>query len=316
MLIAVLAGQPVIDTSNFALVAVNVTVAVPAHVASASVIGGFSFEALSSALNVFAGVGVGVGVGATVGASVGASVGEGLGAAAVPPHAAITTAAAAMPANRRILRSSLAASSVYTARRAVRMRSVGRAGHLSRILARTVIPLERRSPSASSGLPGDGAGHAIVPLRGLAPGSACPFHPARAGSSLWRGPRLTAEGCYPLPCPVESGLSSAAFADATIRPARHEYSIALHRRLRHGFGRRIARWIVSAARIRSFVSAIPSSSPYIAKRLAPTSRSAKTLASAASCATSSRPHPIWARRHSMITTPRPASRAFAHTSSP
>src|SRR5438445_7933653 len=64
MLIAVVAGQPVMDTSNFALVAVKVTVAVPAHVASASVIGGFSFDALSSALNVFAGVGVGAGVGA------------------------------------------------------------------------------------------------------------------------------------------------------------------------------------------------------------------------------------------------------------
>src|ERR1700716_4251150 len=102
MLIAVGAGQPVIDTSNFALVAVNVTVAVPAHVASASVIGGVSFEGLSSGLNVVAGVGVGVGVGAVVGAVVGARVGEGLGAAAVPPHAAITTAAAAMPANKRI----------------------------------------------------------------------------------------------------------------------------------------------------------------------------------------------------------------------
>src|SRR5256712_10025148 len=98
MLIAVVAGQPVMDTSNFALVAVKVTVAVPAHVASASVIGGFSFYALSSALNGFAGVGVGAGVGATVGTG----GGDGLGAAAVPPHAAITTAAAAMPANRRI----------------------------------------------------------------------------------------------------------------------------------------------------------------------------------------------------------------------
>src|SRR5712692_9685304 len=60
----------------------------------------------------------------------------------------------------------------------------------------------------------------MVPLRGLAPGSACPFHPACAGSSLWRWPRLTAEGRYPLPCPLESGLSSAACADATVRPAR------------------------------------------------------------------------------------------------
>src|SRR6266550_8126902 len=102
MLIAVVAGQPVIATSNFAVVAVKVTVAVPVQVASASVIGGFSFEALSSALNVLAGVGEGVGVGAVVGAVVAARVGDGLGAAAVPPHAAITTAAAAMLANRRI----------------------------------------------------------------------------------------------------------------------------------------------------------------------------------------------------------------------
>jgi hypothetical protein len=94
----------VIDTSNFALVAVSVTVAVPLQVASASVIGGFSFEALSSALKVFAGVGDGDGDGDGVGDAVGAvvRVGEGLGAAAVPPHAAMTTAAAAMPANRRI----------------------------------------------------------------------------------------------------------------------------------------------------------------------------------------------------------------------
>src|SRR2546422_7388525 len=97
MLIAVLAGQPVMDTSNFALVAVNVTVAVPEHVASASVIGGFSFDALSSALNVFAGVGVGAGGGATVGASVGTGVGEGRRAAAGAPHAALTTPAPAMP---------------------------------------------------------------------------------------------------------------------------------------------------------------------------------------------------------------------------
>src|SRR5256712_10450662 len=192
MLITVLAGQPVIATSNFALVPVNVTVAVPLQVASASVIGGFSFEALSSALKVLAGVGDGDGDGDGVGDAVRVGDGLGLGAAAVPPHAAMTTAAAAMPANRRICQILLAGSSIYTAPRAVRMNRVGRAGHLSRILARMVIPLERRSPSASSGLPGDGAGHAIVPLRGLAPGSPCPLHPARAGSSLWRGPRLTA----------------------------------------------------------------------------------------------------------------------------
>src|SRR5438876_6180631 len=89
------------------------------------------------------------------------------------------------------------------------------------------MPLERKSPYASSGLTGDGAGDAIVPLRGLAPGSACPFHPACAGSSLWRWPRLAAEGRYPLPCPVESGLSSAACADATVGPARLSHFTAL-----------------------------------------------------------------------------------------
>src|SRR5439155_17262654 len=260
MLITVVAGQPVIETSNFALVPVNVTVAVPLQVASASVIGGFSFEALSSALNVFAGVGAGVGDGDGdgVGDAVRVDDGLGLAAAAVPPHAAMTTAAAAMPANRRICQILLAGSSIYTAPRAVRMNRVGRAGHLSRILARTVISLERRSPSASSGLPGDGAGHAIVPLHGLAPGSACPFHPARAGSSLWRWPRLAAEGRYPLPCPLESGLSSAAFADATIRSARYVQFTAraphLDRR------RRTTRSTSRAASISSGARAIPASS--------------------------------------------------------
>src|SRR3989442_9586183 len=102
MLITVVAGQPVIETSNFALVPVNVTVALPLQVASASVIGGFSFEALSSALNVFAGVGDGDGDGDGAADAVRVGDGPGLGAAAVPPHAAMPTAAAAMPANRRI----------------------------------------------------------------------------------------------------------------------------------------------------------------------------------------------------------------------
>jgi hypothetical protein len=99
MLIAVVAGQPVIDTSNFALVLVKVTVAVPLQVASASVIGGFSLAAFSSALNVFAGVGDGDGVGE--------AVGDGLATAAGPPQAMTRIAVAAMPANRRMLRSSL-----------------------------------------------------------------------------------------------------------------------------------------------------------------------------------------------------------------
>ena len=51
-------------------------------------------------------------------------------------------------------------------------------------------------------------------LFGLAPGRACPFHPVRpacAGSPVRHcgaGPRLTADGCYPLPCVAELGLSS------------------------------------------------------------------------------------------------------------
>ena len=56
----------------------------------------------------------------------------------------------------------------------------GRAGAepvVSRILfsvdRRRVIPLGRRSPAASSGLPGSGAGHAIAPLFGLAPCGVC-----------------------------------------------------------------------------------------------------------------------------------------------
>src|SRR2546430_7563312 len=99
MLMAVLAGQPLMDTSNFAVVLVNVTVAVPAQVASASEIGaGVSFDAFRSALNTFATVGDGLGVGLAVGGA----VGLGVATAAGPPQAAIKIAAAPMPANTRI----------------------------------------------------------------------------------------------------------------------------------------------------------------------------------------------------------------------
>src|SRR6266508_4902133 len=91
---------------------------------------------------------------------------------------------------------------------------------ISRIPSWTVISLGRRSPSASSGVPGDGAGHAIVPLHRLAPGRACLVSPACAVRHCGAGPRLAADGRYPLPCPVESGLSSTAFAAATVWPAR------------------------------------------------------------------------------------------------
>src|ERR1700694_547166 len=95
MLIAVAAGHPVIDTSNFALVLVKVTVAVPLQVASASVIAGFSFEAFRSALNVLATVGTGL--------AVGDAVGVGVDTAAVPPQAATRMAVAALPANTRMV---------------------------------------------------------------------------------------------------------------------------------------------------------------------------------------------------------------------
>src|SRR5213592_3551029 len=98
MLIAVVAGQPVMATSNLAVVLVKVTVAAPLQVASASVIGGVSFDAFRSALKTFATVGAGVGVGEAVGEG----VGVGVDTAAVPPQAAIRIAVAAMPANTRI----------------------------------------------------------------------------------------------------------------------------------------------------------------------------------------------------------------------
>src|SRR2546430_12145358 len=94
MLIAVVAGQPVMDTSNLAVVVVKVTAAVPLQVDSASVIGGFSFAAFRSALKVLATVGTGVGDGE--------AVGVGVDTAAVPPQAAIRIAVAAMPAETRI----------------------------------------------------------------------------------------------------------------------------------------------------------------------------------------------------------------------
>src|SRR5438093_5126837 len=62
MLSWVVAGQPATTTSNYTLVPLMLIVAVPPQLASASVIGGFWFVALSSALKMFA-VGVGAGVG-------------------------------------------------------------------------------------------------------------------------------------------------------------------------------------------------------------------------------------------------------------
>ena len=89
--------------------------------------------------------------------------------------------------------------------------------------AGTVIHLGRRLPGASSGRPEGEATHSfrdppkrapIALLFGLAPGRACPFHPAQPACAglpvrhCGAGPRLTADGCYPLPCVAELGLSS------------------------------------------------------------------------------------------------------------
>ena len=75
---------------------------------------------------------------------------------------------------------------------------------ISRVLSWAIIPLGRLSPDASSDLPGNGAGRAIVSLFGLAPGGVCPATaitnsavrscrtisplPSRAVSFLWHFP--------------------------------------------------------------------------------------------------------------------------------
>src|SRR6476619_5529073 len=78
----------------------------------------------------------------------------------------------------------------------------------------TVIPLGRALPRASSHLPADSVGHVVVCLFGVAPRRDCPFHPASPRRTTQTrlccsDPRLTADGCYPLRCPMESRLSSA-----------------------------------------------------------------------------------------------------------
>jgi len=84
----------------------------------------------------------------------------------------------------------------------------------------------RRTPSETRR-----SGSRIALLFGLAPGRACPFHPAQPAFAdlpvrhCGAGPRLTADGCYPLPCVEELGLSScrqrvAPTWHATIRSPR------------------------------------------------------------------------------------------------
>jgi hypothetical protein len=68
---------------------------------------------------------------------------------------------------------------------------------------------KRRTPSATRR-----SEPRIALLYGLAPGRACPFHPAQPACAglpvrhCGAGPHLAVDGCYPLPCVAELGLSS------------------------------------------------------------------------------------------------------------
>ncbi len=105
---------------------------------------------------------------------------------------------------------------------------------VSRVLSRDagmVIHLGRRLPDASCSRPEGGATHPCAAcatralLFGLAPGRACPFHPARPKPMPTRlcgaGPRLAADGSYPLPCVVVLGLSSGDGSPRHTRPSGH-----------------------------------------------------------------------------------------------
>ncbi len=105
---------------------------------------------------------------------------------------------------------------------------------VSRVLSRSagmVIHLGRRLPDASCGRPENEATRPCAAratralLFGLAPGRACPFHPARPKPRPTRlcgaGPRLAADGSYPLPCVVVLGLSSGDGLPRHTRPSSH-----------------------------------------------------------------------------------------------
>jgi len=114
---------------------------------------------------------------------------------------------------------------------------------VSRVLSGTVIHLGYASPRTSCDLPRDDAGHANVPLFGLAPDGVYPATPVTSSavrsyhtiSPLPAYPqifrryifcgtfrRLTPPRCYLASCPVKPGLSSMpedqASNTATIRP--------------------------------------------------------------------------------------------------
>jgi len=117
---------------------------------------------------------------------------------------------------------------------------------VSRVLSRTVIHLGCKSPSSSSNLPRDRAGHASVPLFDLAPGgvyhatpvTSCAVRSYRTFSPLpvkdrryifcgtFR--RLTPPRRYLAPCPMEPGLSSILSCDktATAQPTLSARSVS------------------------------------------------------------------------------------------
>ncbi len=124
-------------------------------------------------------------------------------------------------------------------------RRVEKSRPVSRVLSRTIIPLGRTSPHASSSLPGSSAGHADGSLFGLAPDGVYPATrvatgavrsyrtisplPARPGNERNRRyifcgtfRRLAPPRHYLAPCPVEPGLSSRP--QATGRPPGRLFS--------------------------------------------------------------------------------------------
>ena len=73
----------------------------------------------------------------------------------------------------------------------------------------TVIPLGRPLPCASSTLPAGSAGHTSTPAYlGLLQVEIARFTQTELARLCCSDPHLAVDGGYPLPCPVESGLSS------------------------------------------------------------------------------------------------------------
>ena len=88
---------------------------------------------------------------------------------------------------------------------------------VSRVLSRTVIPLGRLSPGASSGLPGCDAGRIIAPLFGLAPDGVYPAaHCCQARGALL--PHHFTLTCEPDESGPIGGMFSVALSVGSRRP--------------------------------------------------------------------------------------------------